>query len=155
MTPDLRQELSQNKPFRSPHQEAQLSVVRTASLLTDAFEKLLKPYDITAAQYNVLRILRGAQREGLCRNELRCRLLTRMPDVTRLLDRMENAGLVARAREGDDRRRVSTTITAKGRRLVDKLDDVVAAEHQRRFGHLGRDRLNDLIETLAEVREKL
>ncbi len=155
MTPDLRHELSQEKPFRSVQQEAQLSVIRTASLLTDAFERLLKPYGITAAQFNVLRILRGAEADGLCRNELRCRLLTRMPDVTRLLDRMEAAGLVARAREGDDRRKVSTKITAKGRRLVDKLDDVVTQEHQRRFGHLGKDRLRDLIDMLTDVRQKL
>ncbi|MFN2637160.1 MAG: MarR family winged helix-turn-helix transcriptional regulator [Gemmatimonadaceae bacterium] len=155
MTPDLRRELQQRKPFTSVQQEAQLSVIRTGSLLTDAFERILRPYGITAAQFNVLRILRGAEPEGLCRNELRCRLLTRMPDVTRLLDRMEEAGLVGRIREGEDRRKVRTKITAKARKLVDKLDTVVAEEHQRRFGHLGKDRLKDLIETLTEVRERL
>jgi DNA-binding MarR family transcriptional regulator len=78
-----------------------------------------------------------------------------MPDVTRLLDRMVDAGLVQRAREGEDRRRVRTKMTAKARRLVDKLDRRVAEEHQRRFGHLSKDRLRELIETLTEVRQKL
>ena len=124
-------------------------------MLTDSFERMLKPHGITAAQFNVLRILRGAEPEGLCRNELRHRLLTRMPDVTRLLDRMVDAGLVERAREGEDRRKVRTRITAKARRLVDKLDDIVAEEHQRRFGHLGKERLRELIEILTDVRQKL
>ena len=155
MTPDLRHELRQQKPFRTIQQEAQLSVIRTGSLLTDAFEQMLKPYGITSAQFNVLRILRGAEPDGLCRNELRERLLTRMPDVTRLLDRMEDAGLVERKKEGEDRRKVRTKITAKARRLVDKLDDVVAEEHERRFGHVGKDKLRELIATLTEVREKL
>jgi DNA-binding MarR family transcriptional regulator len=155
MTPDLRQEIHQQKPFKSIQQEAQLSVVRTGSMLVDAFEQMLKPYGITAAQFNVLRILRGAEPEGLCRNELRERLLTRMPDVSRLLDRMVDAGLVERAREGEDRRKVRTRMTPKARKLVDKLDKIVAEEHQRRFGHLGKDRLRELIDTLTEVRQKL
>ncbi len=155
MTPDLRHELHQQKPFRSVQQEAQLSVIRTASMLTDAFERMLTPYGITAAQFNVLRILRGAEPDGLCRNELRERMLTRMPDVTRLLDRMVDAGLVERAREGEDRRKVRTRITPKARRLVDKLDDIVDEEHQRRFGHLGKERLREMIRVLTEVRHKL
>jgi DNA-binding MarR family transcriptional regulator len=155
MTPDLRDEIQQKKPFTSLQQEAQLSVVRTASLLMDSFEKLLKPYGITAAQFNVLRILRGAEPDGLCRNELRDRLLTRMPDVTRMLDRMVEAGLVERGREGEDRRKVRTRITAKARELVDKLDDVVEEEHERRFGQVGKKRLRKLIETLTEVRQNL
>jgi DNA-binding MarR family transcriptional regulator len=155
MTPDLRHELRQQKPFSTIQQEAQLSVIRTGSLLTDAFEQMLKPYGITSAQFNVLRILRGAEPEGLCRNELRERLLTRMPDVTRLLDRMVDAGLVERTREGEDRRKVRTKITPKARRLVDKLDDIVTEEHQRRFGHLGKEKLRELIETLTEVRQRL
>lgn len=155
MTPDLRHEIHQRKPFGSIEQEAQLSVVRTGSMLVDAFEQMLKPYGITAAQFNVLRILRGAEPEGLCRNELRERLLTRMPDVSRLLDRMVDAGLVERTREGEDRRRVRTRMTPKARRLLDKLDKIVAAEHDRRFGHVGKNRLRQLIDTLSEVRQKL
>lgn len=155
MAPDLREDLRQRKPFLSLEQEAQLSVVRTASLLVDAFERMLKPYGITATQYNVLRILRGAEPEGLCRNELRDRMLTRMPDVTRLLDRMEDAKLVARARDSEDRRLVSTRITPKGLRLLDELQEPVTAEHMRRFHHLSKAQLKTLIELLGVVRDKL
>jgi DNA-binding MarR family transcriptional regulator len=155
MTPDLQEDIRQRKPFTSLEQEAQLTVIRTASLLVDAFEQMLRPYGITATQYNVLRILRGAEPNGLCRNELRDRMLTRMPDVTRLLDRMEDVKLVARARDSEDRRLVSTRITTKGLRLLDELDDAVTAEHMRRFHHLGRPQLKTLIELLNVVREKL
>lgn len=155
MGTDLREELRQRKPFTGLEQEAQLSVVRTASLLVDAFEQMLRPYGITATQYNVLRILRGAEPAGLCRNELRDRMLTRMPDVTRLLDRMEDAKLVSRNRDSEDRRQVYTRITPKGLRLLDEVDDEVTAEHMRRFHHLGKAQLKTLIDLLKAVREKL
>jgi DNA-binding MarR family transcriptional regulator len=155
MSPDLREELRQRKPFTSLEQEAQLNVVRTASLLVDSFEQMLKPHGITATQYYVLRILRGAEPDGLCRNELRDRMLTRMPDVTRLLDRMEDAKLVARARDSEDRRLVSTRITPKGLRLLEELDDAVTQEHMRRFHHLTKAQLKSLIDLLNAVRGKL
>ena len=155
MTPDLREDLRQRKPFQSLEQEAQLNVVRTAALLVDSFEQMLRPYGITATQYNVLRILRGAEPDGLCRNELRDRMLTRMPDVTRLLDRMEEAKLVSRARDSEDRRQVSTRITPKGLRLLDELQEPVNQEHMRRFHHLTKTQLKTLIELLGAVREKL
>ena len=82
----LRDDLRQNKPFKSLHEEAMLNVVRTSATMTDAIEEFVKPHGISSTQYNVLRILRGAEPAGLCRNELRDRMLTRMPDVTRLLD---------------------------------------------------------------------
>lgn len=152
MAPDLKQELKQGKPFRSIQQEAELNVVRTANLLNDNFERMLKPYGITGTQYNVLRILRGAEPDGLCRNEVSARLINRMPDATRLLDRMEEAGLVTRERSRTDRRLVTTRITDKGRHLVESLDDVVAAQHQKQLGHLSEKQLRMLIELLTEVR---
>jgi DNA-binding MarR family transcriptional regulator len=153
MTPALRDELRQRKPFKSLEQEAHLNIVRTAAVLADAFEQVLKPAGITGPQYNVLRILRGAEPDGLCRNELRDRMITRMPDMTRLLDRMEDAGLVTRARDGDDRRLVSTHITPRGRRVLDDLDAAVAREHRRRLGHLGADQLQTLIDLLTQLRQ--
>lgn len=155
MTPDLRSELRQRKPFESLQQEAHLNVVRTGTALQDAFEQLLKPYGISNTQYNVLRILRGAEPDGLCRNKLRDRLLTRMPDVTRLLDRMEELELVSRERETSDRRLVTTRISKRGKRLVDDLDAVVAAEHQRSLAHLSKAQLTTLIELLTLAREQL
>lgn len=155
MAPDLRSELRQRKPFESLQQEAHLNVVRTGAALQDAFEQALKPYGISNTQFNVLRILRGAEPDGLCRNELRDRLITRMPDVTRLLDRMEEIELVSRERETTDRRQVTTRITKRGRRLVDELDSVVMSEHQRTLGHLSKAQLATLIELLTLAREQL
>jgi len=152
MSPDLRQELKQEKPFRSLHQEAQLNLVRTANLLVDRFEQMLKPSGITATQYNVLRILRGAEPAGLCRHEVSARLLNRMPDATRLLDRMEEAGLVTRARGTEDRRMMKTHITGKGLELVDSLDEAVEAEHLKQLGHLSGEQLATLIDLLTLVR---
>lgn len=154
MAPDLREELKQQKPFRSLEQEAELNLVRTANLLTDAFEQMLKPYGITGTQYNVLRILRGAGPGGLCRNEVSERLLTRMPDATRLLDRMEDAGLVSRTRSSEDRRLVSTQLTKKGSQLVDSLDDVVEKQHADQLGHLSEKQLRTLVELLTAIRSK-
>jgi DNA-binding MarR family transcriptional regulator len=153
MSPSLHAELRQRKPFGSVHQEALLNVFRTGALLTDAFERLLEPFGLTLTQYNVLRILRGAEPEGLCRNELRDRMLTRMPDVTRLLDRMAAAGLVRRSREAADRRLVTTRITPEGQRLLRRLDPVVEQEHVRRIGHLSAGQLRTLVELLELVRE--
>lgn len=154
MTPTLREEIRQKKPFKSLEQEAFLNILRTAAVLDDAFEQLLKPHGITVAQYNVLRILAGAEPDGLCRNEVRDRMLTRMPDMTRLLDRMEEAGLVVRARSGEDRRMVSTRVTAKGRRILDDLEPAVAREHRERLGHLGAARLKALVEALTTIRQR-
>ena len=153
MAPDLRTELRQRRPFASLAEEAHLNVARTAAVLTDAFEQMLKPYGISGTQYNVLRILRGAGGEGLCRHEVRDRLLTRMPDVTRLLDRMEDAGLVTRVRGTEDRRLVTTRLTERGRELVDALDGPVAAEHERRLGHLDEAQLRTLVELLTLARQ--
>ena len=152
MSPDLKHELKQAKPFRSLAQEAELSLVRTANQLSDSFERMLKPYGITGTQFNVLRILRGADPEGLCRNEVSDRLINRMPDATRLLDRMEEAGLVTRARSTQDRRLVRTRMTEKGRQLVDSLDEVVEAQHQKQLGHLSEEQLRSLIDLLTAVR---
>jgi DNA-binding MarR family transcriptional regulator len=152
MNETLRDEIRQKRPFHSLEQEAFLSLVRTTALLTDQFERTLKTAGVTFAQYNVLRILRGAEPEGLCRNEIRDRMLTRMPDMTRLLDRMEEAGLVSRSRDDDDRRMVRTHVTLDGRRLLDDVADQVADEHRGRLGCLGAERLQVLVEILSEVR---
>jgi len=152
MSRSLRDDIHQTKPFSSLRQEALLNVVRTSAAMSDALDDLFRPYGIGMTQYNVLRILRGAGPTGLCRNELRDRMLTRMPDVTRLLDRMEEAGLVARARDNDDRRMVSTRITDAGLRVLDQLDAPTAELHQRRLGHLSDEQLSQLIDLLTLAR---
>src|SRR5688572_17997124 len=154
MARTLQEEIKQTRPFASREHEAHLSIVRTAAILTDEVEQFLRPYGITATQYNVLRILRGAEPNGLCRNELRDRMLTRMPDMTRLLDRMEEAGMVARTRQNEDRRMVRSRITDAGLTLLAELDEVTQQEHKRRFGHLDPQQLRTLIDLLAAVRER-
>lgn len=150
---ELRDEIKQTRPFQSLEQEAHLNVVRTAALLTDHFERMLSSAGITAAQYNVLRILRGAESHGLCRNDLRDRMVNRMPDMTRLLDRMEAAGLVDRSRDAEDRRLVTTRITDRGKKKLEDLEDAVIAEHQRRLGGLSKAQLNTLVGLLSKIRE--
>lgn len=152
MPPSLREEIGQRRPFDTLEQEAYLNIIRTASQLTDAMELVLKPSGITLVQYNVLRILRGSEPDGLCRNELRERMLNRMPDVTRLLDRMEESGLVTRSREQEDRRQVRTQLTPRARRLVDELDALVTQEHRQRLGHMPPEQLQSLVELLTRVR---
>ena len=141
-----------SKPFKSVEEEALLSIARTAALLEHAGAEALKPFKLTITQYNVLRILRGAGDPGLCRNEVGQRLVTKVPDVTRLLDRMEAAGLIVRQRGGEDRRYVATRITEKGLKLLDKIDRELPAIHGRQLGHVGQKRLRELIALLEEVR---
>ena len=150
----LRDEIKQTKPFSSLEQETQLNIVRTGAMMMDEIEQFLKPYGVTATQYNVLRILRGSEPDGLCRNELRDRMLTRMPDVTRLLDRMEEAGLVARTREDEDRRMVRSRITTTGLELLAAVDGATLEEHKRRFRNLDEDQMRTLIDLLTLVRDK-
>jgi DNA-binding MarR family transcriptional regulator len=148
----LQEELKQSKPFATLEQEALLSVERTAAILSHAVADALRPYGITPTQYNVLRILRGAGEQGLCRNEVRDRLVAQVPDVTRLLDRMEEMGFVDRERAADDRRMVYTRITRKGIQLLARLDEPVTRLNQRQLGHLGSAKLRTLVRLLAEAR---
>ncbi|MEZ4455671.1 MAG: MarR family winged helix-turn-helix transcriptional regulator [Gemmatimonadales bacterium] len=152
-TSKLQSELRQRKPFDSAEEEVFVGLQRTASLAEYAFADLLKDYGITPTQYNVLRILRGAGAEGLCRNELRDRLVNRVPDATRLLERMADLGLVSRDRDGPDRRFVTTRLTRKGLDLVNQLDGPVRRSHRKRLGHLGPDQLAELTRLLDAVRE--
>jgi DNA-binding MarR family transcriptional regulator len=155
MPPRLRDEIKQRKPFQSLEQEALLSIERTAALLGHSLAEALKPYEITPTQYNALRILRGAGPAGLCRNEIRDRLISRVPDVTRLLDRLEETGLIARERGTADRRLVTTRITTAGLALLARLDAPMAEIHRRQLGHMGAERLRMLIALLAEARERV
>jgi DNA-binding MarR family transcriptional regulator len=152
MPNDLKDALKQTRPFRSLEQEAMLSIERTAAVLGHSFADALKPYGITPTQYNVLRILRGAGSSGLCRNEVRERLVSQVPDVTRLLDRMEATGLIGRARDGTDRRVVTTRITPAGLELLAKLDEPSAEIHHRQLGHLSQSQLRTLVDLLALAR---
>ncbi len=140
------------RPAPPPETAAVLGVLRTAAAFDAAIADVLRPHGLTPAQYNVLRILRGAGDGGLCRSEVRDRLLVAVPDVTRLLDRLQAAGLVGRARGEADRRQVRARITADGLARLAALDGVLDALHQRQIGHLGPDRLLSLTTLLADAR---
>jgi DNA-binding MarR family transcriptional regulator len=152
MSPTLQAELAQRKPFGSLEHEAVLNLARTAAMLEHSTAETLKEHGLTPTQYNALRILRGAGQEGLCRNEVRDRLVAQVPDTTRLLDRLSEMGLVVRAREGDDRRFVRTRITQAGLTLLEPLDRIMAALHRRQLGHLGQAKLRRLVRLLEEAR---
>ncbi len=151
----LADEIQQRRSFESLEQEAHLSLMRTAAALGHATAEMCKEHDTTPTQFNVLRILRGAGPAGLCRNEVRDRLVAQVPDVTRLLDRMEAAGLVERARDAEDRRYVMTRIAPAGLRLLDAIDAPMAELHRVQLGHLEEGRLRTLIEILGEIRDRL
>ena len=114
MNPTLLEELKQRQPFKNLQEEAGLNLARTRTLLGEETERLLRPYGVSPPQYNVLRILRGAGAEGLGRNAIRDRLVSRMPDMTRMLARLEEVGLICRQQNGTDRRYFPTRLTEQG-----------------------------------------
>ena len=135
----------------SPEETAFLDLLRTADVLTRGADWVLKTEDLSLTQYNILRILRGSP-QGLPSGEIASRMITRDPDVTRLLDRMEKRGLISRFRESRDRRLVLARITSEGLKLVNRLDEPVQKIHRKQLGHMGKDRLQALAELLAAAR---
>jgi DNA-binding MarR family transcriptional regulator len=131
-----------------------ITLLRTADALARGAEALLKPYSLSGTQYNILRILRGAGEKGLACREVGGRLISRDPDITRLLDRLESRGLIARAREAQDRRVVKTRIAAKGLRLLDELDQPVQELHRRQLRHLPAKQLRLLSNLLDRARKE-
>lgn len=154
MPQELRTDIQQTKPFRSIYEEAELNIVRSASLLSDEMAQVFRPFGITGAQYNVLRILKGSEPTGLCRNDVRDRMLTRMPDMTRMLDRMEEAGLVRRERSSSDRRHVTTNITAAGKKMLKDLEAPVARQQEEQLGHMSEKDLRALVDLLTKARNR-
>lgn len=152
MPDGLQAELKQSKPFPSPMAEALLSILRTAAVIDHHLAEGLKPFGITATQYNVLRILRGAGQKGLCGREVADRLVSKVPDVSRLLDRTEDLGLIRRERDPEDRRHVTARITDKGLAVLEKSTPALEAIQRRRFGRLDPEGLQRLIAALEDVR---
>ena len=145
---------------RSPHtplpleEEVFVSFQRAADWLLQGVESLLKLHGLSPAQYNVLRILRGAGSEGLSCREVAERMVTRDPDMTRLLDRLEKQGLLSRERRKDDRRVVTTRITPQGLDLLKRLDQPLHELHRRQLRHIPAARLKALAGLLDEVRAR-
>jgi DNA-binding MarR family transcriptional regulator len=153
MSGKLAREIRQTKPFASMEEEAFLNLGRTFQILQEKVAALLKDYQLTPAQYNILRILRGAGPEGLTCSQASERMLSPDPDITRLLDRMESRHLIERERSREDRRVVVTRITGAGLDLASGIDQPIDQLLRGMLGAAGRNRLKDLIETLELLRE--
>ena len=151
----LAEEIQQTRPFDGVQQEAFISILRTAAELSRGTTTFLKEYGVTPAQFNVLRILRGAGAEGLCRHEIAERMVTAMPDVSRLLDRMEKLGWIARERSTKDRREVSTVITPQGLEKIAGLEKPIQRLHEEQFERIEKGKLKKLIATMAAIRERI
>jgi DNA-binding MarR family transcriptional regulator len=129
-----------------------VALLQTADTLAQEAEQLVKTAGLTGAQYNVLRILRGAEPQGLACRAIGDRMISHDPDMTRLLDRLEKRGLITRARQTDDRRVVKARITPQALGLLKTLDLPVRQLHKRQFRHVSAARLKILSDLLEEVR---
>ena len=152
MTRSLQEELRQSRPFPTLEEEVFLELQRTAQVAMRWVVEALRPVGLSPAQFNVLRILRGARPEALPSGVIAERMVTRDPDLTRLLDRLEAAGMVTKARDGRDRRVVNVRITRAGLRAVEDASEAVRQLLQEALGPLGRRRLDSLADLLERVR---
>ena len=128
-----------------------VSILKSADSLSQEAELLIKAHNLTMAQYNVLRILRGAEPVGMLCRGISERMISRDPDMTRLLDRMEKRGLITRERQKDDRRVIMTRITSEGLVFLKELDQPVRELHKRQFAHMKSARMKALAGLLEEV----
>jgi DNA-binding MarR family transcriptional regulator len=153
--PSIAVEIQQKRPFPSLSQEVGVGLLRTCDLIRRRMAEVVEPRGVTGQQYNVLRILRGAAPEPLPTLEIASRMIEATPGITRLLDRLEEKGLVRRRRCDSDRRQVHCWITPAGLGLLDELDPIVEATLGSGLGELGPARLRRLGDLLDRVRESL
>ena len=151
----LQQEIQQSRPFRSQSQEATLALMRTASVVSRRIARVVEPHGLSLAQYNVLRILRGAGDDGLPTLAIRDRMIDEGSTVTRLLDKLEKASLVMRDRSRPDRRQVLCRITAQGQALLTMLDPQIDATDCTTMAMLTPAQRDTLLSILAAVRTEL
>lgn len=154
MSGRLQQEIKQTKPFASLEEEVLLNLLRTTDALERQMSAALKPFGISTTQYNVLRILRGAGETGLACGEIGERMITRDPDITRLLDRLEKRKLIQRCREDRDRRIIMARIAAEGLRMLAEIDRIHPELLKTIFGHMNANDLRTLCLLLEKVRTK-
>jgi len=148
----LQEEIQQSRPFRSQSQEATIALMRTASIVNRRFARVVETYGISLAQYNVLRILRGAGDNGLPTLAIRDRMIDEGSTVTRLLDKLEKASLVTRDRSRPDRRQVLCRITPQGEALLTTLDPQIDATDLSMMAMLTPEQRASLLTILAAVR---
>ena len=151
----LQAELKQSKPFASPAEEAFVAVVKTADLFLRWLDRKLAGKDLSHQQYNVLRIVRGAGSAGIPTLAIGERLIECAPGMTRLLDRMEEKGMVRRERCKQDRRQVLCYLTGKGEQLLTEVEPLVEGLARRSFERIAPGELESFIETLEHIREQV
>jgi MarR family transcriptional regulator, organic hydroperoxide resistance regulator len=151
----LQAALRRTRPFRSPAQEAGISLLRAADAFRRTLAEVVVPHGVTMQQYNVLRILRGAGSDGLPTLAVGERMIERTPGVTRLLDRLESDGLVIRARCAEDRRRVFARITDEGLELLARIDEPLASAEDGVFVDFEADEVRALARQLERLRVRL
>jgi DNA-binding MarR family transcriptional regulator len=145
------EEILQTRDFATMEEEMLVSLLRTTDVLQERFEHMIRPFNISMTQYNVLRILRGAGAGGRTCGEIGERMIAREPDVTRLLERMDKAGLIRRTRDSKDRRVVMTRITNAGLKLLDELEPKLR-ELDGLLKPMGERKIETTLRLLDEVR---
>ena len=148
----VQNEIRQSTPFRSTAQEATIALLRTASIVNRALARVVEPYGLSLAQYNALRIIRGAGTGGIPTLSIRERMIEEGTTITRLLDKLEDAALIRRERSTPDRRQVLCFVTDGGRKLLDTLDPLVNAADEEAVGTLSGLELERFIDLLDAVR---
>jgi len=154
MTTETQIKATQSSRANRLEEDVSLDILRTAADIEHFFTEGLKSYELTMTQYNVLRILRGAGPTGLCRNDVRDRMLTPVGDATRLIDRLIAAGLAKKTKNPDDKRFTTTRITERGLKLLSDLDEPVLDMHRSLLGHLPKSDLTTLSTLLKAARNK-
>jgi DNA-binding MarR family transcriptional regulator len=150
---NLKDEIRQERPFQSIHEQALLNLMRTADCLDRALEKKIRPFGVTATQYNALRILRGAHPRGLTCAAIGDRMIAAEPDITRLLSRLKKLRLVRQHRDARDRRVLWTRISAAGLELLREMDPAIERAPAELLGHLSGNQLDELSRLLEKARK--
>lgn len=150
---NLKVEIAQIAPFSSVEEEAILNLMRTSDCITRLFHQKTREWGLTSTQYNVLRILRGAQPEGLACAAIGARMITAEPDITRLLARLKSLKLIRQHRDRHDRRVLWTQITDAGLEVLYKMDPVIQCLPKELLGHMSRAELADIIRLLELARQ--
>jgi DNA-binding MarR family transcriptional regulator len=148
----VQSEIHQSRPFRSKKQEATVALLRTASVVSRTLSRVLEPWKLSLAQYNALRIIRGAGTGGIATLAIRERMIEEGTTITRILDKLEASGYISRERSEPDRRQVVCVATSTGARLLDKIDPIVDAADEEVVASLGARELTQLVELLDTVR---
>jgi DNA-binding MarR family transcriptional regulator len=151
-TSAIQEELRQTRPFKTRGQEATIALLRTASMINRALERVVEPEGLSLATYNALRIVRGAGQAGIPTLAIRERMIEEGTTITRVLDKLDQAGLITRERDMEDRRQVICWATEKGKGLLDRLNPVVDAADADAVAGLSAAELDRFIAMLDTIR---